>query len=94
MESDSGFHIFRLVDRKTPEPVKFEMVKEKIIESERERIQKQRADAVIQDIRSSPTVITHRGNVEALVVPIDPEVMKRVQDLHNVPPPKAAAPGK
>lgn len=94
VESDSGYHIFRLVDRKPPEPVKFELVKDKIIEAERDRLQKQRADAVIQDIRSSPTVVTHRANVESLVVPIDPEVMKRVQELHRTEAPKPQAPAK
>jgi parvulin-like peptidyl-prolyl isomerase len=83
VESDSGFHIFRLVDRKAPETAKFESVQRTIVEAERERLQKQRAEAIIQDIRSSPTVVTHRNNVEALVVPIDPEVIKRAQELHK-----------
>lgn len=83
VESDSGFHIFRLMDRKLPEQIKFEAVRGQIVEAERERLQKQRADAVIQDIRSSSTVTTHRPNVEALVVPIDPEMLKKAQELHK-----------
>jgi parvulin-like peptidyl-prolyl isomerase len=83
VESDSGVHIFRLVDRKPPQLAKYEAVQRKIVEAERERLQKQRADAVIQEIRSSPTVTTHRANLEALVVPIDPELLKRAQDLHK-----------
>lgn len=83
VESDSGFHIFRLVDRKLPEVTKFEAVQRQIVEAERERLEKQRADAVIQDIRSSSTVTTHRGNLEALVVPTDPELLKKAQDLHK-----------
>lgn len=81
--SDSGFHIFRLVERKAPEQVKFEIAREQILQAEQERLQKQRADAVIQDIRSSSTVVTNRANVEALVIPIDTEMLKRAQELHR-----------
>jgi peptidyl-prolyl cis-trans isomerase C len=83
VESDSGFHIFRLVERKPAEVAKFEVVQRNIVEAERDRLQKQRADAVIQDIRSSPTVTTYREPLEALVVPLDPEVLKRAQELHK-----------
>lgn len=83
VESDAGFHIFRLRDRKAPQVTKFEAVERDIVQAERDRLRKQRADAVIQDIRSSPTVVTHRGNVEGLVVPLDPELIKRAHDLHK-----------
>lgn len=83
VESESGFHIFRLVDRKPSQVAPFENVERGIIQTERDRLQKQRADAVIQEIRSSPTVVTHRANLEALVVPLDPELIKRAHDLHK-----------
>jgi peptidyl-prolyl cis-trans isomerase C len=83
VESDSGIHIFRLVDRRPPQLAKFEAVQRQIVEGEKARLQKQRADAVIQEIRSSPTVTTYRANLEALVVPIDPELLKKAQDLHK-----------
>jgi peptidyl-prolyl cis-trans isomerase C len=83
VESDSGYHIFRFVGRKPPEAMKYEAVQRQIVEGERERLQKQRGDAIIQDIRSSPTVTTHRENLEALVVPLDPEMLKRAQELHG-----------
>jgi parvulin-like peptidyl-prolyl isomerase len=83
VESDAGFHIFRLVSRKPSELAKYDAVERQIVEGERERLQKQRADAVVQDIRSSPSVVTHRDNVEALVVPLDPDVLKRAHELHQ-----------
>ena len=83
VESPDGFHIFRLMDRKPSELKKFEAVERDIIQGERERLRKQRGDALVQDIRSSPTVVTHRGNVEGLVVPLDPEVIKRAHELHK-----------
>ena len=83
VESDAGFHIFRLMDRKPSELKKFEAVERDIIQGERERLRKQRGDALIQEIRSSPTVVTHRANVEALVVPLDPELIRRALELHK-----------
>ena len=83
VESDQGFHIFRLIERREPQVAKYEAVERDIIQAERDRLRKQRGDALIQEIRSSPTVITHRANVEALVVPLDPEIIKRAHDLHK-----------
>jgi hypothetical protein len=36
-----------------------------------------RSEALIQEVRSSAAVLVHRKNVEALVLPVDPEVLKR-----------------
>jgi len=83
VESDQGFHIFRLLDRKAPQLAPYEAVERDIVQGERERLRKQRGDALIQEIRSSPTVVTHRANVEAIVVPLDPELIKRAHDLHK-----------
>ncbi|HZZ94541.1 MAG TPA: peptidylprolyl isomerase [Usitatibacter sp.] len=80
VETDDGFHIFRLVERKPPEVPKFEAVKEKIMATELERLQKQRTEEVVQEIRSSPTVITNRDNVEALVIPVDEQKLLKLQE--------------
>lgn len=77
VESDQGFHIIRFVDRKAPQPIRFEAVARQIIEAEEERIRKQRTEALVREVRSSPTVVVHRENVEKLVLPIDPESMRR-----------------
>jgi parvulin-like peptidyl-prolyl isomerase len=77
--TDNGFEIYRLVDRRPPQTPKFEAVKDRIIASERERMAKQRVDLAVQEVRSSATVITHRDNLEALVVPVDTEALNRRQ---------------
>lgn len=77
VESEFGFHILRFVDRKPSTPIRFESVAGQIIEAERERLKKQRTEALVSEVRSSPSVVVHRENVEKLVVPIDPEVVKR-----------------
>ena len=75
IESEYGFHIIKLVDRKAPQPAKFEDVKRKLMDLEREKLNRQRIDALVQQVRETATV--HRENVEKLVVPIDPEELKR-----------------
>ena len=80
VESDDGFHVFRLVERKPAEVPKFDMVKEKIVAAERQRVAKQRQDELIQQIRSSSTVVTHRDNLQALVIPVDEEKLRKAQE--------------
>lgn len=76
VESHQGFHILRFVDRKTPRLAKFEDVKRAIIASEKERLSKKRQEDELAKIRDSSTVIVHRDNVEALVIPIDAALAK------------------
>jgi parvulin-like peptidyl-prolyl isomerase len=80
VEDESGFHLFKLVERKPSEVPKFEEVREKIITTERDRILKERADTVLQEIRSSPTVTINQANLDALVIPVDPELLKKAQE--------------
>ncbi|HET9651950.1 MAG TPA: peptidylprolyl isomerase, partial [Usitatibacter sp.] len=77
IETEYGFHIIRFIDRKPPQAVKFEDVRKKLIDIEREKLQKARVDALVQEVRGSKTVVVHRENVEALVAPMDPEELKR-----------------
>jgi hypothetical protein len=80
IESEFGYHVVRFMGRTPQEKLKFEDVKEGLIKAESERLQKQRFEGLIQDVRSSPTVVTNRANVEALVVPIDREAVRRAHD--------------
>jgi len=77
IESEYGFHIIKLIDRKPPQPAKFEEVKRKLMDLEREKLNRQRIDALVQEIHSSTTVVTNKENVEKLVVPIDPKELER-----------------
>lgn len=80
LESDFGFHIVKFIERKKPEPIKFESVRKRMIESEKERLQKMRTDSLVQDVRSAPSVVIHRENVEGLVLAVDPEILKRAME--------------
>ena len=87
IETPFGYHVVRFIDRRAPRPVKFEEVKDNLIKREREKLVKARADAVIDEIRNSKTVIVHPENVEKLVIPLDPEEVKRkAAEAHAAPP--------
>lgn len=77
VQSEFGYHIIRFIDRKPAQPLKYEDVRKKIIDAESEKLQKERVDAVVAAVRGSKTVVVHSDNVEKLVVPIDPEELKR-----------------
>jgi parvulin-like peptidyl-prolyl isomerase len=79
IEDDSGFHLFKLVERKMPEVPKFEEVRERIIANARDRVLKERAEALLQQIRSSTTVLTYQANLDALVIPVDTELLNKAQ---------------
>ncbi len=80
VESEYGFHIVKLVERKPPHQAKFEEVKESIVKAERERLKKQRFDEILGKIRQSPTTVLYEKNVDALVIPVDMEAVKRAHE--------------
>jgi parvulin-like peptidyl-prolyl isomerase len=69
IESDYGFHVVRYVDHKPAELAKFDEVKDKLILMERDTLAKKRREDLAREVRSSSTVVIHKDNVEALVVP-------------------------
>lgn len=77
IESEYGYHIIKFLQREPPKLVPFEAVQKGLVANERERVLKMKIDAAITEVRSSPTAVAHRENVEALVVPIDEAAMKR-----------------
>jgi peptidyl-prolyl cis-trans isomerase C len=76
IETEHGFHIMRFVERQPERQLGFDDVKKELVAKERERLAKQRVDAAVLQMRSSPTAKAYRENVEALVVPIDPRVIE------------------
>ena len=84
IETEFGFHVVKLVAAKPPEPMKFEAVRDEIVRVERARLQKQRMDQLVMQVRSSPTVVVHRERVEDLVIPL-PESILGGKALQQVP---------
>lgn len=83
VESEFGYHIVKFIERQPTETLSFEAVKKGLMAAEREKILKQKFDAAVTEVRSSPTAIAHRENVEALVVPIDDATMKRALEAQE-----------
>lgn len=75
VETEHGFHVVKFIKRQPAEQLPFQMVKDNIINAERARLEKERRDQLVLQMRSSPTVTIHRENVEALVVPLPPDVV-------------------
>lgn len=92
VESQYGWHVLKLVERSPARPLKFEEVKGHIIESEAARIKKDRWEAFIRDLRSSPTAQVENKNIDALVIAVDPEMVKRAQELPAAAAAAASAP--
>lgn len=80
VESEFGFHVLKFIDRKPPKPIPYEAVSKKIIEAERERLRKQRTEALVAEVRNSSTVVIHRDNVEKLVIPVDLEIARKAME--------------
>ncbi len=80
VESEFGFHVLRFVERKPAQPVPYQTVAKRIIEAERERIRKQRTEALVAEVRNSSSVVVHRENVEKLVLPVDPAAVRRAAE--------------
>ena len=80
IESPYGFHVIKLVDRKPAHQLPFDEVKDRIIAQEKGKIVKAKLEQILAQIRSSPTATVHKENVDALVIPVDIEKVKRAQE--------------
>jgi len=87
VESPFGYHVFKLVDRKAPTQKPFEAVKKQIIEAERAALHRRKLEEVVQNVRSSKTVITYGDNVSKLVAPgVDmDELSRRAMEAQKAP---------
>jgi peptidyl-prolyl cis-trans isomerase C len=86
VESRFGFHIIKFVDRKPAEPIKFEAIGKKLIESEQEKLKKRRLEQLIAEVRDAPTVVIHKANVEKLVLPVDPKALRAAREAPAAAP--------
>jgi peptidyl-prolyl cis-trans isomerase C len=69
VESQFGIHVLKLVERKLGALKPYEAVKGEIIAVERETLRRKRIEDVVNQVRNSKTVVTHRDNIEKLVAP-------------------------
>lgn len=79
----SGYHIVKLVDRKPGRQRAFDEVKKDIIDEQNAAYMKKLREDTVNALRDDKTVIIHAANVEALKVPVDPELLSRMQQEQN-----------
>ena len=79
IETREGFYIVRFVDRKPRQVAKFEVVRDRIIAAERERLRKDRLERFVSEVRGSKTVVLHQKNVDSYVIPVDAAKLQQEQ---------------
>ena len=87
VESQFGVHVLKVIERKPPQAKPFESVKDEIIAAEKAKLQRSRVEETISGVRSSPTVVTYRDNVQKLVAAgVDMEELARKgREAHQRP---------
>lgn len=91
--SQFGWHVIRLEERKPAGVRSFEDVREVIIGEARKKYIDEKRDTVINGIRADPSMKVNQPAVDALVIRVDPELVKRLQDgATKGSPPGTAAP--
>jgi peptidyl-prolyl cis-trans isomerase C len=80
IETDRGFWVVKFIDRRDQAPVKFEEVRRKLIDAEKEKLAKRHLDDLIGEVRATSTAVLNRENIEALVAPVNEQAAKLKAD--------------
>ena len=73
----SAYHVVRLDERRPPRQLAFEEVRDRIMQTLRQRYVAEQRDARIAAINSDPTLEVNQPAIDALVTHIDPELVKK-----------------
>lgn len=90
--SQFGWHVIKLEQRKPAGVRSYEEVREMIIADARRKYVEEKRDAAINEIRTDPSGVLNQPAIDALIVRVDPEVVKRMQDETTKAAPGAPAP--
>jgi parvulin-like peptidyl-prolyl isomerase len=80
IESERGFHVVRFIDRKNEVPIKFEDMRKKLTDVEKDKYNKKRLEDLIESVKASPTLVVHPENVQKLVIPVDISQLQRASE--------------
>ena len=89
VESQFGIHVLKLIERKPGTVKPYEAVRGEIIAAERETLRRKRVDEVVNQVRNSKTVITHRDSIEQLVAPGGTDVNELTEKAKAANKPKS-----
>jgi len=90
--SQFGWHVIKLEERKPPGVRSYEEVREVIIADARKKYVDDKRDAVVNGIRGDPSMKINQPAVDALVIRVDPELVKRLTDEATKASPVPGAP--
>ena len=75
--STFGWHLIRLEGRRPPAQQAFEDVRDAIMAEQREKYVNDQREAHVAKLRNDPTIRPHREAIDALIVRVDPDVVRR-----------------
>lgn len=90
--STFGWHLIRLEGRRPPAQKPFEEVRDAIMAEQREKYVNDQRDAHVAKLRNDPTIRAHREAIDALIIRVDPEAVRR--QVEAVSPGAMGAPPK
>jgi peptidyl-prolyl cis-trans isomerase C len=73
----SAYHVVRLDERRPPRQLAFDEVRDRIMQTLRQRYIAEQRDARLAAINSDPTLEVNQPAIDALVTHIDPELLKK-----------------
>ncbi len=77
LETERGFHIFKLIDKKVARTLPFEEVKDKIIAEEALKIVNAKREEVVDAVRTDPNNSVSMDNIRKLQVKVDIKALPR-----------------
>jgi len=86
VQSQFGWHVIRLDGKRPPSVKTYEEARDQIMAELRRRYVEEKRDAVISTIRRDPKATVNTDAVGALTPKVDPETVKRAQEVLSAPP--------
>ena len=92
MFSSFGWHLIKLEGRRPPQQQTFEEARDGIMAELKTKFVNDQREAFVARLRNDPTIRADRQAIEALVIRVDPEAVRR--KVGGVAPGAMATPGK
>ena len=86
VQSQFGWHLIRLDGKRPPSVKTYEEARDQIMAELRKRYIEEKREAAIGGIRRDPATTVNRDAVSALTPKVDPETVKRAQEVLSAPP--------
>jgi peptidyl-prolyl cis-trans isomerase D len=88
--SSFGWHVIKLEGRRPAVQKSFEEAREQILAELRQKYVNEQRESMIAKVRNDPTIKANREAIDALVIRVDPEAVRRT--VQQIAPGATAAP--